>query len=103
MRKTGNLWQYSRDELDHDMADSKSFKIRSRLTNNTGNNSIANLKIAKPLNYLSNSWRTPEMLPINYEITLYLTCSASTVICIADRETTFAIDDAKLYSPAGSL
>ena len=55
MPKTGNLWQYSRDELDHDMADSKPFKIKSRLTNNTGNNGIANVKVTKPLKHLSSS------------------------------------------------
>ena len=41
-----NLWQYSSDKLDHDMVDSKSFKIKSRLKNSTGYNGIANLKVA---------------------------------------------------------
>ena len=95
MQKTENLWHYFSDELDHDRADSRSLKIKSRLRNNTGNNGIAILKVAKPSKYLSNSWRTFEMLLINYEITLDLTFSASTVICIADRRT-FAIVDTKL-------
>ena len=85
------------------MADSKSVKIKSRLTNNVGNNSIANVKVAKPSKYLSNSWKTLEMPLINYEISLDLTCSAIFVICISDREATFAIVDAKLYGPEGSL
>ena len=85
------------------MADSKSVKIKSRLTNNAGNNSIANVKVAKPSKYLSNSWKTLEMLLINYKISLDLTCSAIFVICISDRETTFAIVDTKLYGPERSL
>ena len=85
------------------MADSKSVKIKSRLTNNVGNNSIANVKVAKPSKYLSNSWKTLEMSLINYEISLDLTCSAISVIYISDRETTFAIIDTKLYDPEGSL
>ena len=40
---------------------------------------------------------------ISYEISLDLTCSAIFVICIADRETTFAIVDTNLYGPEGSL
>ena len=39
------------------------------------------------------------MLLISYEISLDLTCSAIFVICIADRETTFAIVYTNLYGP----
>ena len=85
------------------MVDSKSFKIKSRLTNNTGDNGIANVKVAKPSKYLSNSWKTLEMSLICYEISLDLTCTAICVICIADRETTFAIVDTNLYGLEGSL
>ena len=85
------------------MADSNSFHINSRLTNNTGNNGIANVKVAKPSKYLSNSWKTPEMLLKNYEISLDLACSTIFVICIADRETTFATVNTKLYGPEISL
>ena len=85
------------------MADSKSVKIKSRLTNNVGNNSIANVKVAKPSKYLSNSWKTLEMSLKNYEISLDLTYSAISFICISDRETTFSIVDTKLYGPEGSL
>ena len=83
------------------MADSNSFHINSRLTNNTGK--IANVKVAKPSKYLSNSWKTPEMLLKNYEISLDLACSTIFAICIADKETTFAIVDTKLYGPEISL
>ena len=85
------------------MADSNSFKINLRFTNNTGNNGTANVKVAKPLKYLRNSWKTPEMLLKNYEISLDLACSTIFAICIADKETTFAIVDTKLYGPEISL
>ena len=81
------------------MTDSNSFHINSRLTNNTGNNGIANVKVAKPSKYLSNSWKPPEMLLKNYEISLDLACSTIFAICMADRKTTFAIVDTKLYGP----
>ena len=85
------------------MVDSKSFKLKSRLTNNTGNNGFANVKVAKPSKYLSNSWKTLEMPLICYKISLDLTCTSICVICIADRETTFAIVDTNLYGLEGSL
>ena len=97
------LSHYSSDEFDYDMADSNSFHINSRLTNNTGNNGIANVKVAKPSKYLSNSWKNSEVLLKNYEMSLDLACSTVFAICIADKETTFAIVDTKLYGPEISL
>ena len=85
------------------MADSNSFHINSRLPNNTGNNGIANVKVGKPSKYQSNSWKTPEVLLKNYEISLDLACSTVFAISIADKETTFAIVDTKLYGPEISL
>ena len=85
------------------MADSNSFKINLRFTNNTGNNGIANVKVAKPLKYLRNSWKTPEMLLKNYEISLDLACSTIFAISIADRKAPFAIVETKLYGPEISL
>ena len=92
-KKTENLWHYFTDELDHNMQVLANLKPNRDLQ--TGNNGVANLKVAKPSKYLSNSWRTFEMPLINYEITLDLTFSASIVICIADKRT-FAIADTKL-------
>ena len=62
-----SLWQYCRDEPDDNIADSKSFKFKSSITNNTNNAGIANVKIIVPLKYLSNFWRTPEIPLINCE------------------------------------
>ena len=49
------------------------------MTGQTGNNGTKNVKIMVPLKYLSNFWRTLEMLLINCEINLMLTWSANCV------------------------
>ena len=43
------------------------------------------------------------MTLINYGITLYLTWSAICLICKADRATTFAITDTRVYVPVVTL
>ena len=58
------------------------------------------------LKYLSNFWKTLEMPLINFEINLILTWSANCIIAsntVADRATTFAITDSKLYVPVVTL
>ena len=72
---TENLWLYSKDEATNsndDIANSndfKSFKYKAKLLGNTevdGNNGILkNEAIAVSLKYLSNFWRSLEMLLIN--------------------------------------
>ena len=64
---SGSLWQFKRDEIinnadlpndDH----GPSFKYKSNLIGNTENNGTKNgVKIAVPLKYLSNFWRSLEM------------------------------------------
>ena len=67
-KKSGILWQYCRDEPDlaadgiiadftTDDATIDSFKIKGKITGKTGNDSIANVEIMVPLNYLNNFWR----------------------------------------------
>ena len=60
-KTSGSLWQYCRDEPDHTIADSNSFKFKSRILNNTDNTGTAYKEIAVPLKYVSNFWRTVEM------------------------------------------
>ena len=67
-----SLWRYCRDEPDGSITDSRSFKAKPSITNNTSNNGIAEAKIVVPLNYLSNFWRTLEMPLIDREVTLDL-------------------------------
>ena len=59
-----------------------------------------------PLKYLSNFWRTLEMLLINYEISLQLKWSRKCIIVagIANNQNpTFQINDTKLYVPVVAL
>ena len=58
-----------------------------------------------PWKYLSNFWKSLEMLLINCEINLVLTWSANCVIsnATANQATTFAITDTKLYVPIVTL
>ena len=59
-----------------------------------------------PLKYLSNFWRTLEMLLVNCEIDIILTWSANCVIvstAVANQGATFAITDTKVYVPVVTL
>ena len=78
---SGGLWQFKRDEQnmnnDRDLvnvtiADSSSFKYKSSLFKNINNGVLENVKIAVPLKYLSNFFRSLEMPLINCKIYLDL-------------------------------
>ena len=98
---SGTLYQFKRDE--QDMTDagnpdsvttdhSPSFKYKSsffKTLTNDDNGVFKNLKIAVPLKYLSNSFRSLEMPPINLIIHLELNWSNNYVISDNDDETTF--------------
>ena len=83
--------------------DSKSFKFKSRITDNANTASTENVKIVVPLENLSYFWRTLEMPLINFEVTVGLNRSENCVICEVNRATTFAIASAKLYIPVVTL
>ena len=100
---SASLWQYCGDEPNDNIIDSKSFKVKSSITDNTNNSGIANVKIVVPVKYLTNSWRTLEIPLINCEVTLDLNWSQNCIICEANKETTFAITSAKLYVPVVTL
>ena len=77
----GNLWQYYKDEPNDNLADSKTFKSKVKITGKTANDgNTKDVEINVPLKYLSNFWRTPEMLLINCEVSLKLTWSKYCVI-----------------------
>ena len=69
-KSSASLWRYCRNEPDDNITDSKSFKFKSSITDNSNNDDIANLKIVVPFKYLSDFWRTSEMPLINCEVTL---------------------------------
>ena len=64
------------------------------------NSNTKDVKIAVPLKYLSNIfWKTLEMLLINCEINVILTCCKDWVICSPTGATKYSITNAKLYVP----
>ena len=68
---SGSLWNFKRDEIINNADvtndnNAPSFKYKSNLIGNTENNGTKNgVKIAVPLKYLSNFWRSLEMPLIN--------------------------------------
>ena len=104
---SGSLWNYYRDELTNEKNDNnnppknlmntKSFKYKTSITGSTCNvaatarDYISNkqgtkVKIAVPLKYLSNFWRTLDIPLINSEVSLTLTWSANCVITTIKKE-----------------
>ena len=83
-----------------------SFKYKASIIGNTENNGIKNgVKIAVPLKYLSNFWRSLEMLLINCKVELSLSWIENCVLSTAANanKATFKITDAKLYVPIVTL
>ena len=116
---SGSLWDFKRDEIDNNANvtndnNAPSFKYKANLIGNTENNGTKNgVKIAVPLKYLSNFWRSLEMPLINCKIELSLkwieNCVLTSAAIGADADATgadsatFKITDVKLYVPIFSL
>ena len=97
-KTSGSLWQYYRDEPNDNLADSKSFKSKIKITRKTPDDgSEKNVEIMVPLNYLSNFWGTLETPLINCQVSLILTWSSTCVITNSTDEGKFEISDTKLY------
>ena len=104
---SGSLWQFKRDEIEGDVDltvdgnhtpnNSSSFKYKSILI--TDRNGV---KIAVPLKYLSNFWRSLEMPLINCKVELSLKWYERCLLTVANTAT-FKITDAKLYVPIVTL
>ena len=71
------------------------------ITGSTGDDGTKAVQIMVRLKYLGNFWRNLEMPLIYCEINLILTWSANCVIhnSATNQNTTFAINDTKLYVP----
>ena len=98
------LWQYYRDEPNDNLADSGSFNSRIKITGKTtaaGNEKDVEIMVS--LKYLSDFWRTLEMLLINCEVNLILACSSTCVITNSTGVEIFAKTDTKLYVPVVTL
>ena len=56
---SGSLWQYYRDEPNNNLADSKPFKSKIKMTGNIpADGNAKDVEIILPLKYLGNFWRT---------------------------------------------
>ena len=94
------LYQYYKDEPDDNISNSESFKSKVKITGKTpvaGN--TKDVDVIVPLKYLSNFWKTLEMLLINCEVNLLLTWSKDCVITNSTGEGKFAMTETKLYVP----
>ena len=101
-KTSGRLWQYYKDDPNDNLANSESFKSKVKITGKTPNNgNTKDVEIIVPLKYLSNFWRTLEMLLINCEV--ILTWSKDCVITNSTGEGKFAITEIKLYVPVVTL
>ena len=108
-----SLWHFNRDEQpkenngelsDLSADNSLSFKYKSNLIGVLPNGGRKNgVKIAVPLKYLSNFWRSLEMPLINCKIELSLTWNQNCILSTVADNSTFAITDTKLYVPVVTL
>ena len=108
---SGSLWDFKRDEIVNNANvtnddNAPSFKYKASIIGNTENNGTKNgVKIAVPLKYLSNFWRSLEMPLINCKVELSLKWIENCVLTTAANanKATFEITDAKIYVPIGTL
>ena len=110
---SGSLWQFKRDEQpkenngnlsDVSTDNSSSFKYKSNLIGTIPNGGRKNgVKIAVPLKYLSNFWRSLEMPLINCKVELSLKWYENCILSSAGTAATFTITDTKLYVPVVTL
>ena len=103
-----SLWNFKSDEIEVDVDltinNASSFKYKADLIGNTGNNGEKNgVKIAVPLKYLSNFWRSLEMPLINRKIEFSLGWYEECILSNAGTAATFKITDAKHYVPIVTL
>ena len=101
---SGSLWQSKRDKIEGDGDVShipnnfSSFKYKSSfITNRNG------VKIAVPLKYLSNVWRSLEMPLINCKVELLLKWDKNCILSSEDGNSVFSITDTNLYVPIVTL
>ena len=93
-KTSGALWQYCKEipavygngniVAFNGANNIDSFNFKNKLTGQTNNDGIINVKIMITLKYLSNFWRTLELPLINCEIELILTWSRNYVIISTD-------------------
>ena len=107
----GSLWQNYKDEPNDNLANSESFKFKVKITGagSTGwliwcsDSDTKYVRIILPLKYLSNFWKTLEMLLINCDVSLFPTWSSTCVITNFTGEGRSKTTDTKLFVPVVTL
>ena len=93
---SGIFLQYYRDDPNDNVTKYKSFISKTKITGKTPDNgNTKDVKVAVPLKYLSNFWRTLKMPLIDCEVNIMLTWSKNCVISSAVGKTEFKITDTK--------
>ena len=110
----GSLWQFKRYEVPINNAalaadSAQSLKYKATLVGKTAvgvnntNSSVKNKKNVVPLQYLTNFWRSLEMLLINCKIHLELNRIGDSILSTSRDSAKFKITDAKLHVPTVTL
>ena len=112
VKPTGSLWQYCKKiparDANNEITEftagntTDSFKFKTKITGQTGDDGTKDVEIIVPLKYLSNFWRTLEMPLLNCEVNLIFTWPSTCVLIstnIPNQNATFAITDTKVYVP----
>ena len=110
----GSLWQFKRDEVPLNNAalaadSAQSLKYKAALVGktavgvNNANSSVRHKKNVVPLKYLTNFWRSLEMLLINCKIHLELNRIGDSILSTSRDSAKFKITDAKLHVPIVTL
>ena len=102
---SGSLWQFKRDEIignfNFTNNNSSSFKYKSNLIGNTDADGAIRkkegVKIALPLKYLSNFWKSLEIPFIKCKVELSLRWHENCILSNVAGNSTFKIADAKLH------
>ena len=103
-KTSGSLWQYYKDDPKNNITWSESFKSKVKIRGKTpADGNTKDVEIIVLLKYLSNFWRTLEVLLINCEVNLELTWSKDCVITNSTGEGKFEITEIKLYVPVVTL
>ena len=114
-KTSGSLWQYCKDTpalnnnghvvIFNGANNTDSLNFKSKVIGTTNDDGdIENVEIMVPLKYLSNFWRTLEMLLINCEVELILTCSENCIIISTNiANPTFTITETTLHVPVVTL
>ena len=107
---SGSLWQFKRDEINNNIINddnAPSFKYKANVIGDTvadgANRRKEGVKIAVPIKYLSNFWRSLEMPLINCKVELSLKWYENCILSSAGTAATFTITDTKLYVPVVTL